>query len=259
MVPFSFIPPPSDLQLPNDEIHIWCTSLDQPASSVDGLFCTLSIHERARAERFYFEEDRKRFIVRHGILRMILRYYLGVGATELRFCYGWNGKPRVAHPFDNGTIFFSMSSSTGLALFALTLDREIGVDIERIRNISEMDQIVERIFSLREKAVFQKLPENQKKGAFFNCWTRKEAFVKATGDGLSRPLGKFELTVDPSEPARLLAIDGDRKSACRWSIHDLKPASGFAAAIAAEGLSGRLRFWQWTNGNAPQVSTEDMS
>jgi 4'-phosphopantetheinyl transferase len=255
MFPLSFISPRSDLQLANDEIHIWCASLDRDTSLVDELACTLSIDEKARAGRFYFEEDRKRFIVRHGILRMILGYYLGAEAGELKFCYGRNGKPRLADTFGNGTILFSMSSSQGLALYGFARNCEIGVDVERIRDIPEMDQIVGRILSTREIDFYGALPEHLKREALFAWWTRKEAFVKATGDGLSRSLDEFELTMDPGEPARLLAIDGDQENACRWSIHDLKPGPGFAAAIAAEGLSMGLRCWQWTNCNGPQVST----
>jgi 4'-phosphopantetheinyl transferase len=255
MAPLSFILPPLDLQLANDEIHIWCTSLDQPVSFVEKLVCTLSIDERARAEGFYFEQDRIRFIVRHGILRMILGYYLGVEAGELRFFYGRNGKPRLADTFGKDTILFSMSSSKELGLYGFTRNCEIGVDVERVRDIPEMDQIVDRIFSEREAQVYRALPEHLKREALFACWTRKEAFVKATGDGLSQPLDKFELTVDPGESARLLAIDGDQKSARQWSIHGLKPASEFAAAIAGEARNWRLRCWQWTNCNGPQLST----
>jgi len=256
MVPLLFISPPLHLQLANDEIHIWCASLDQPVSLVDRLVCTISIDERARAARLFFEEDRKRFIVRHGILRMILGYYLGVEARGLPFCYGKNGKPRLADTFRKGTVAFSMSSSKGLALYGFTRNREIGVDVECVRDIPEMDKIIALIFSAREAQVYRALPEHLKKEAFFVCWTRKEAFVKASGDGLSGPLRRCELTVDPGERAsRLLRINGDSRSACRWSIHDLKPASGFTAAIAAEGRSWRLRCWRWTDYNPPQVNT----
>lgn len=255
MVSVSFSLPPSDLRLTNDEIHIWCALLDQPTSLVDKLVCALSIDERARAGRFYFEEDRERFIARHGILRMILGCYLGVEASELRFCYGRNGKPRLADTFGNGTIPFSMSSSEGLALYGFARNSEIGVDVECVRDIPEMDQIGERIFCAREAQVYRALPEHLRREAFFACWTRKEAFVKASGGGLSRPLDKFELTVAPGEPVRLLPINGDSRSPSRWSIHDLKPASGFAAAIAAERRNWRLRCWQWPDSNPPQVST----
>jgi 4'-phosphopantetheinyl transferase len=258
MVSLSFDSPPLDLQLANDEIHIWCTSSDQPAYLVDKFSCTLSIDERARAGRYYFEKDRKRFIIRHGILRMILGRYLRAEPSELKFCYGRNGKPRPADTFGNGPLSFSMSSSEGLALYAFTRNREIGVDVECVRDIPEMDRLVELIFSAMEAHVYRALPKHLKREAFFACWTRKEACLKVTGEGLSLPLDKFELTVDPGEPPSLLGIDGDQKSACRWTIHDFKPISGFTAAIAAEGLNWGLRRWQWTGFNLPQERTYDI-
>jgi len=202
--------------------------------------------ERMRAERFHFERDRKRFIVRRGILRTILGCYLSIEPSRLRFCYGKNGKPALADTSGKGRIRFNLSHSEGLALVAFTRDREIGVDIEHIRDISEMEQIAERFFSVREYTVFRVLPKSKKKEAFFNCWVRKEAFTKAIGDGLSWPLDKFDVSLILGESARLLRIEGDSKGASRWSIQDLKPASGFAAAFAVEGRSGRLHCWQWS-------------
>jgi 4'-phosphopantetheinyl transferase len=198
-----------------------------------------------RAERFHFEHDRKRFIVARGILRTILGWYLGVEHSRLQFCYRKNGKPALADTFGKGRIHFNLSHSEGLALYAFTRDREIGVDIEYIHDLSEMDQIAERFFSTGENNVFRELPESKKKEAFFRCWTCKEAFIKAIGDGLSHPLDKFDVSSVPGEPARLLGIEGDAKAASRWTIQELKPASGFAAAFAAEGRRWRLRCWQW--------------
>ena len=203
------------------------------------------MEERMKAERFHFEQDRERFITGHGILRTILGYYLGVEASRLQFCYGKNRKPALADKFGKGIILFSMSDSEGLALFAFTRDREIGVDIERVRDIPEMDQIAEQFFSVRENAVFCALPESKKKEAFFNCWTRKEAFIKAIGDGLYCPLDSFVVSLVPGEPARLLRIGGDSKGISRWSIKDLRPAPGYAAAFAVERRSWRLYCWQW--------------
>ncbi len=241
----SFRPPPLDLELKTDEIHVWCASLDQPVSQFQRLRQTLSMDERTKAERFHFERDRKRFNAGRGILRTILGWYLGGEPNRLQFCYGKNGKPALADTFGNGGIHFNMSRSVGLALYAFTRDREIGVDIERVRDISEMDQIAERFFSVKENAVFRTLPKSKRKEAFFRCWTRKEAFIKAIGKGLSMPLDKFDVALVPGKPARLIRIEGDSKEASRWTIRELKPAAGFAAAFALEGRSRRLRCWQW--------------
>jgi 4'-phosphopantetheinyl transferase len=239
--------PPLDLELMADEIHIWFAVLGQPVSGVHRYIQTLSIEERIRAEHFHSERDRKNFIVRRGILRTILGFYLNVEPNQLRFRCGKNGKPELADTFANGTVHFNLSHSEGVALFAFARDLEIGVDVEYMRDISEMEQIAEQFFSVHEKRVFRTLPKNEKKEAFFNCWTRKEAFIKAVGDGLSRPLDSFDVTLVRGEPARLLRIEEDSNAAFRWSIQDLKPALGFAAALAVEGKNLAFRCWQWSN------------
>ena len=242
-----FRPPPLDLELTTDEIHVWCASLDQRLPRFYGFIQTLSMDDRMRAEQFYFEQDRKHFIASRGIVRMILGRYLGVEPKRLQFCYGKNGKPALANTFGKGNIRFNLSHSEGIALYAFTREHEIGVDIEHIRDISEMEQIAERFFSVRENAVFRALPKSKRKEAFFNCWTRKEAFIKAIGDGLSRPLDKFDVGLVPGEPARLLRIEGDSNVASQWSIQELKLAFGFAAAFAVEGRRWRLRCWRWSD------------
>lgn len=229
-------------ELAANEIHVWYASLNKPVLQY---YCLLSTDERRRAERFHFEEDKKRFIVRRGILRTILGHYLNVESGRLQFCYGKNGKPALADKFGEAAIRFNMSCSEAIALYAFTSDYEIGVDIERIRDISEMEQIAKRFFSTRENAVFHTLSKSERKEAFFNFWTRKEAFLKATGDGLSRPLNRFDVTLVPGEPARLLRIEGDTEEAQHWSIQDLKPASGFAAALVIKGQIGNVNCWRW--------------
>jgi 4'-phosphopantetheinyl transferase len=238
-----FVPQLLDRELTTDEIHIWCVSLDQPLSRFQRL---LSMDERMRAERFHFEEDGKRFIICRGILRTILGYYLGVEPSWFHFYYGKNKKPALADTFVKGDIHFNLSHSDGLALYAFTCNREIGVDIEHIRDIPEIEQIVARFFSERENAVFRTLPKSKKKEAFFSCWTRKEAFIKAMGNGLSWPLNRFDVSLVPGELARVQRIEGDSRAASRWSIEDLKPAPGFAAAFAIKGRIGRVRCWQWS-------------
>ncbi|MEW6067029.1 MAG: 4'-phosphopantetheinyl transferase superfamily protein [Nitrospirota bacterium] len=237
----------SGLPLSKKDIHIWRVALDSPVISVQKLKQTLSIDERIRAERFHFEKDRTYFIIRRGILRTLLGFYLGIDSRKLQFCYGKYGKPALADISGKGTICFNISHSGGVALYAFTRDCEIGVDIERIRDIPEMDQVVEHFFSEREKSVFRSLPKNRQKEAFFNCWTRKEAFIKAIGDGLYLPLDKFDVSATSDEPAKLLKIEGDSKGASQWFIQDLKPANRFASAIAVEGRNWQLHCWQWSH------------
>jgi 4'-phosphopantetheinyl transferase len=239
-----FVPQNLGKELTANEIRVWCVSLNKPISRFSSL---LSADERQRAERFRFEEDKRYFIVRRGVLRTILGNYLNVEPGRLQFCYGKNGKPALADKFGKRAIHFNTSCSEALALYAFTRDREIGVDIEHIRDIPEIEQIAERYFSTRENAVFRTLPKSDRKEAFFNCWTRKEAFIKATGDGLSFPLDRFDVSLVPGEPAGLLGIDGDSKAASRWLLQDLKPAPGFAAAVAIEGRRREVHFGQWAD------------
>ncbi len=246
---------PPALELQTDEIHVWCVSLDQPVSRFQMLSTKLSMDEHTRAERFHFEKDRKHFVISKGILRTILGSYLRVEPEKLQFCYGKYGKPELAVISGKGRICFNSSRSEGLALYAFARDCEIGVDIEHIRDIPEMEHIVESFFSEREKVVFHALPETKKKEVFFNCWTRKEAFIKAIGDGLYCPLDKFDVSLSPGEPAKLLRINGDFNEASRWSIQDLKPASEFAASLAVEKGDWNLCFYQWQN----QLSRDQIS
>ena len=139
---------------------------------------------------------------------------------------------------------FNLSHSQGLALYAVTRGREIGVDLECIRPISDAEQIAERFFSAHENAVFRTIPAHEKPKAFFNCWTRKEAYLKALGDGLARPLDEFDVSLAPGEPAKLLRIEGAPQEASRWSLNRLEPGSGYVAALAVEGYGYQLKCWQ---------------
>ena len=203
---------------------------------------TLSADERVRAERFYFERDRKRFIVGRGLLRTILGRYLDIKPSRLQFCYQSHGKPVLAE-FGAGKLHFNLSHSQGLALYAVTREQEIGIDIEHVRHIPEADEIVKRFFSARENAVFKALPANQKPQAFFNCWTRKEAYLKAIGDGLACPLDRVEVSLTPGEPARLSSIADP--SLDHWTLQELTPACSYVGALAVQGQNWSLSCWQW--------------
>ncbi len=232
--------------LPGDEVHLWCAVLDQPDVTVQKLAETLAPDERLRAERFHFERDRRRFIVGRGVLRTILGRYLRLEPNRLQFCYGPCGKPALAgmSTRPEGRLCFNLAHSQSLALYAVTYEREIGVDIEYIHAMPEAEQIATRFFSAQENAVLRLLPSQQKQEAFFNCWTRKEAYIKALGDGLAQPLAEFDVSLAPGEPASL-RISGDAQAAARWSIQALTPASGYVAALAVKGHGWQLKCWQW--------------
>jgi 4'-phosphopantetheinyl transferase len=230
-------------ELTATEVHIWYASLDKPVHRFHKM---LSADERKRAGGFHFERDWQHYIVRRGTLRTILGCYLHTDPRWIEFEYGENEKPALADNSDQCGINFSTSHSQGLALYAFTLDREVGVDIEFIRDHLEMEMIVERFYSDKEKTAFRELPAESKKEAFFKCWTRKEAFIKATGNGMSKSLDSFEVSLNPGEPARLLEINGDPAEASRWTLHDLKPSLGYAAAFAVVGECNNIHCWNWT-------------
>ncbi len=244
---YTSVSPSDHLTLPDDEVHVWRAALDQPAISLKKLTQTLSRDETMRADRFYFDRDRKRFIVGRGMLRNILSLYLRIKPSRLRFSYGAYGKPYLAGRVGEGTIRFNLSHSHELALYGFARGREIGVDLEYIQEVPELDQIAARFFSESENAVLNTLPESEKQEAFFNCWTRKEAYIKAIGNGLAHPLDQFDVSLVPGEPVRLLKVEGDAQEADRWSLKSLMPAPGYVAALAIEGHDWRLQQWQWSD------------
>ncbi|MBC8427729.1 4'-phosphopantetheinyl transferase superfamily protein [bacterium] len=242
----SWYPPPEPLTLGKNEVHVWRASLDLPAAQAQSLQHTLATEELRRAERYYFQKDRKHFIVARGLLRDILGRYLKMEPGLLRFCYNPYGKPGLAGDTGGETLCFNVSHSHGLALYAVTRDRAVGVDVEFIRPDLATEDIAERFFSPREVAVFRALSANMKPEAFFNCWTRKEAYIKARGKGLSIPLDQFDVSLAPGEPAALLSVNGEPQEASRWLLQELDVGSGYAAALAAEDHYWQLKCWQWS-------------
>jgi 4'-phosphopantetheinyl transferase len=240
-----WLPLVADLALSSDEVYVWRASLDLPASHVQSLQRSLAADELSKAERFCFQKDREHFIVTRGLLRAILSRYLDMEPDQLRFCYSDYGKPSLATTPVQGTLSFNVSHSYGLALYAITQGREIGIDLERVRADLDYEQIAARFFSPRENAVLRALPAELKLEAFFNCWTRKEAYIKARGKGLSLPLDQFDVSLAPGEPTMLLNTRGDPQEAARWSLQALTPGPGYVAALAVEGHGWRFKYWQW--------------
>jgi 4'-phosphopantetheinyl transferase len=231
-----------------DDVHVWSAYLDLPDPEVDRIKGVLSSPERLRATRFYFQRDRRRFVVGRALLRTILGSYLNLAPERLRFAYGPRGKPMVVGCGD-GTLRFNLSHSQGFALIAVAWRGETGVDIECIRPLLDLEEMAERCFSPRENASFRTLPASQRPEAFFTCWTRKEAYLKARGDGLAQPLDAFDVSFLPGEQASLLGVRDDRDAASRWSLWGLTPATGMVAAVAVEGQTGSLACWQWPGGD----------
>jgi 4'-phosphopantetheinyl transferase len=240
-----WLEPPERLILGSGAVHVWRVSLDQSSSELALFQNTLDYDERSRADRFYFRRDRERFIVARGVLRALLCRYLDRSPKSLSFSYSAHGKPALASESGADAIRFNLSHSHGTALYALTRGRELGVDLEFIRCDLEAEQIAERFFSHSEIVALRSLPLAVRKYAFFLCWTRKEAYIKARGEGLSMPLDQFDVSLIPGEPAALLSTKPDSDEARRWCLHNLSPAPGYAAALATKGRDWTLSCWQW--------------
>jgi 4'-phosphopantetheinyl transferase len=234
-----WLPPPRDIRLAEGECHVWRLELDPPADAVAARAEVLEQEERARAARFVFERDRVRFVAARAALRAALARYLGIPAAEVRFRYGPRGKPALAQTSDP-PLEFNVSHSRGLGLAAFALRSAVGVDVEALRTVIDADRIVERFFSPRERTEYRALPSDRRVEAFFNGWTRKEAYVKALGDGLACPLDSFDVTLTPGAAARLETRGGGRGA---WSLHPLTPAPGYTGALVLEGESWQLRCW----------------
>ncbi len=245
--------PPQTPTIGRNEVHVWRAALDQAPSLMQEFRRRLAADEQARAARLYFERDREHFIAARGMLRDILGRYLNDAPESLSFRYGSHGKPALAGEPDGAAIRFNVSHSHGLALYAVTRSGEVGIDLEQIRSEVAVAEIAERFFSPREVAALLNLPASEQRLAFFRCWARKEAYIKARGEGLSTPLNEFDVSLAAGEPAALLDIRPDASELLRWSLQDLDAGPGYAAALATEGRGWRLSCWQWQESKRPSV------
>lgn len=235
--------PPASLQLQEDEVHVWRVSLkDLPGEP----FHTILVDdELERARRFYFEKDRRRWIKAHVVLRLLLGKYLAVHPRELRFTTNTYGKPALEYPPTGTRFHFNLSHSGELALYAFAYDRHVGVDVEFMRAGIEYHELATHSFSGPECTALRALPASLQEEAFFLCWSRKEAYIKARGMGLSLPLEQFDVSLRPGEPAALLASREDPQATRRWSMRALEPGDRYAGALVVEGFDWQLQCWQW--------------
>ena len=234
-----------EIGLRRDEVHMWRVALDQDGSWVSGLHALLSADERQRAVRFRFPPDRERFVVARAALRSVLAGYLRTPAWALHFRYGARGKPALRVGHGCAPPRFNLSHSHGTALIAVARHRELGVDIERVSSQLDHEHLAERFFSARELADLRSLPAQQRRAAFFACWTLKEAYLKGRGDGLSRRLDRFDVAFNPGRPAALVTDRDDPAAPGRWSLVSLQVEPGFSTALAVDGPVPRLTFRDW--------------
>jgi 4'-phosphopantetheinyl transferase len=231
----SWSPAVKDLTLQNDEVHIWLAGLDVDPQERTRLRSYLNEEEVSRAERFVFPRDRDHFIVARGRLRELVGRYLHCPPNTVQFKTGRHGKLSLVD--DGDPLRFNLSHSHGLALYGFCMGREIGIDTEKIRPEFAGEEIAERYFSVTEQRELAELPKELRDTAFFLCWTRKEAYIKAHGDGLQIPLDSFDVSLKPGEPETLRSMDSGR-----WSMRSFVPAPEFLATIITEGKIQSVRF-----------------
>jgi 4'-phosphopantetheinyl transferase len=237
--------PPLDLQLQEQEVHVWRASLAVHAFTQQELQSVLAKEEVERAAHFHFELDRNHWIVARGILRILLSRYVNTAPGQLKFSSNDFGKPFLAFPAPSHQLQFNVSHSQGFALYAFTYQRQVGIDVEYKRAGLDYEALAKVSFSPDEQARLHALPYELKQEAFFNCWTRKEAYIKARGQGFSMPTDQFDVSFLPGEPAALLQNREDPREITRWSLHELSPGTGYAGALAVEGVGWSLHCWQW--------------
>ena len=229
---------PWSFGLTEQTVHVWSLRTTEVSNAVVSKFeLFLTPDERIRAERFRFENLRHSFVLTRGALRVLLGRYLHLPPAKIQIAYGSKGKPTLAEP---ELATFNVSHSGGLAVFGFAAGCEIGIDVEEIRPLADMLDIAQRFFCPAETAEVISLPANQRERAFFRCWTRKEAYIKAVGEGLSVPLDSFQVTLRPGEPANIIHLAGDANAARTWRLCDLELSAGYVGALAYQGLERQL-------------------
>jgi 4'-phosphopantetheinyl transferase len=230
-------------RLGSHDVHVWSLRLDLSPAVQDRLEGVLSASEAARAGRFVDAASRRRSVAAHGLLRVVLSGYLGRHPGDVALEVGRGGKPRLA---EQAGPRFSLSHAGARGLLAVSADREVGVDIERIGAIDDVEGLAEVCFSPVERAALSAVPAAQRGRAFYVGWTRKEAFLMVIGEGLARPLDSFAVTLTPGEPERLLGVRGAPEASRRYTLRALEPAAGYVGAVAVDGpgLTTAWRPWR---------------
>jgi 4'-phosphopantetheinyl transferase len=231
------------LALPEDEVQLWRVDLEAIRADESRWQEVLSSDESACASRFHFPADRQRFVASRALLRTILGGYLETDPKRLIFSYSKKEKPSLGPDHASGGLTFNISHSTEIALFAFTRRREIGVDVEKIRCDFDVEPIANRFFSAHEQEQLAALPNEKKFEAFFRCWTRKEAYIKATGEGLSLPLHQFDVSIVAEDSNALLSTRPDHSEAALWSLREIPAGTGHVAALCVRGREWHLKDW----------------
>ncbi len=238
--------PPAGWSLKDREIHVWAAALEFSAQVLAELELTLSVEEHERGQKFHFIADRNVFIGSRGVLRAILAAYLELDPQEIHFAYGRHGKPILASQPEAERLQFNLAHSDGLLLTAVSRFCAVGVDVERVRGLDDLDDLANQLLSPAEEIAWRRLPVSQQNRAFFNLWTRKEACLKAIGEGIAERLKEITVSLMPEGPAGELDPPGIPDSTQAWTLTHLQPAPDFAAALAAPTRDISVSCWQWS-------------
>lgn len=241
----AWILPGEDIRLGRNEIHVWRIPLDLPEESARQLCGFLSQSEIERADRFHFKKDRLLFIAARAAMRQILERYLNIAPRSLIFVEGAKGKPELPYAIDSRNVKFNLSHSCELALLAIAENLCVGIDLEFVDHTFASEEIASRFFAPDEVSTLLALAPDRRAEAFFDCWTRKEAYIKALGEGLSVPLESFSVAFGIGASAALLRVDASLDDASRWRMYDITVHPEYKAALVVEGKEHQLRQWQW--------------
>lgn len=238
--------PPARPRLARGDVHVWRADLSRLDARARELADVLSADELERAARFRFERDRLRFVLARAALKIILGLYLESKPDSVCFTHNSFGKPSVDAAGARGPLHFNASHSHELALYAFSAEQEVGVDVEHIRAEFASEEVAARFFSRREVEALRGVAPEQRPRAFFDCWARKEAYVKARGEGLSYPLDKFVVSLAPRETAALLCDELAPEEPPEWFLAELRPAPDYAAALAVRSRGVKLKLFDWS-------------
>jgi 4'-phosphopantetheinyl transferase len=229
------------LELPEDEVHLWRVDLATVAKGEQRWEQILSADERARAARFHFPRDRQYFTATRALLRTILGSYLDSNPAEILFRYSEKEKPSLSPSQSGSDVEFNVSHSGERALLAFARGRALGVDVEKLREDFDHAAIARRFFSEQEQQQLAALPSAERHHGFFRCWTRKEAYIKAQGTGLSLPLRQFDVSLRPGDLNALLSTRPDSAEATQWTLQDVASGDGYVSALCVRGHGWRLK------------------
>ena len=237
---------PEHLTLTANEVHVWRALLDIPEDAIARLAGSLSPDEASRSERYHFRRDQKRFLAGRGILRNILARYLAAEPEQIVFSYNAHGKPFLCDPFKSMELTFNLSHAHDLALYAVAVKRRVGIDMEFLQREFQWEEIAERFFSHGEQASLRRLPQKERRHAFFTFWTQKEAVLKAVGTGLTDDLKKINVASRPRRTACPSPAGYPQNISDIWEVIELDPGPGFTGALAVEGEGVHVQCWQWS-------------